>query len=78
MSSTAASRSARCSATDLTSNQVWGLTKTDQEWSESLEAAPDGNPAATTSSTAPTPLTWQAASAESAESISASGWLRTA
>jgi hypothetical protein len=44
MSSTAASRSARCSATDLTSNQVWGLTKTDQEWSESLEAAPDGNP----------------------------------
>jgi hypothetical protein len=24
---------------DLTSNQVWGLTKTDQEWSEKLEAA---------------------------------------
>jgi hypothetical protein len=24
---------------DLTSNQVWGLTKTDQEWSERLEAA---------------------------------------
>jgi hypothetical protein len=23
----------------LTSNQVWGLTKTDQEWSETLEAA---------------------------------------
>jgi hypothetical protein len=23
----------------LTSNQVWGLTKTDQEWSEQLEAA---------------------------------------
>ena len=23
----------------LTSNQVWGLTKTDQEWSERLEAA---------------------------------------
>ena len=23
----------------LTSNQVWGLTKTDQEWSEKLEAA---------------------------------------
>jgi hypothetical protein len=24
---------------DLTSNQVWGLTKTDQKWSEQLEAA---------------------------------------
>jgi hypothetical protein len=23
----------------LTSNQVWGLTKTDQEWSDQLEAA---------------------------------------
>ncbi len=23
----------------LTPNQVWGLTKTDQEWSEKLEAA---------------------------------------
>ena len=23
----------------MTSNQVWGLTKTDQEWSEKLEAA---------------------------------------
>ena len=23
----------------LTSNQVWGLTKTDQKWSEQLEAA---------------------------------------
>ena len=23
----------------LTSNQVWGLTKTDQDWSEKLEAA---------------------------------------
>jgi hypothetical protein len=23
----------------LTSNQVWGLTKTDQEWSKQLEAA---------------------------------------
>jgi hypothetical protein len=23
----------------LTSNQVWGLTKTDEEWSEKLEAA---------------------------------------
>ena len=23
----------------LTSNQVWGLTKTDQEWSERLEAS---------------------------------------
>ena len=23
----------------LTSNQVWGLTKTDQEWSSALEAA---------------------------------------
>jgi hypothetical protein len=23
----------------LTSNQVWGLTKTDQEWSQKLEAA---------------------------------------
>jgi hypothetical protein len=23
----------------LTSNQVWGLAKTDQEWSEKLEAA---------------------------------------
>jgi hypothetical protein len=23
----------------LTSNQVWGLTKTDQEWSEALDAA---------------------------------------
>jgi hypothetical protein len=23
----------------LTSNQVWGLTKTDKEWSEKLEAA---------------------------------------
>ena len=24
---------------DLTSNQVWGLTKTDEEWSTALEAA---------------------------------------
>ena len=24
---------------DLTSNQVWGLTKTDEEWSAALEAA---------------------------------------
>jgi hypothetical protein len=23
----------------LTSNQVWGLTKTDEEWAEALEAA---------------------------------------
>jgi len=24
----------------LTSNQAWGLTKTDQEWSEKLDTAP--------------------------------------
>jgi hypothetical protein len=28
----------------LTSNRVWGLTKTDQEWSEKLEAALMANP----------------------------------
>jgi hypothetical protein len=37
---TVASRSERCSVTfGLTSNQVWGLTKTDQEWSEKLDTA---------------------------------------
>jgi hypothetical protein len=30
-------RATNCSS--LTANQVWGLTKTDQEWSEVLEAA---------------------------------------
>jgi hypothetical protein len=29
----------------LTSNQVWGLTKTDDDWSAALEGRPDGNPA---------------------------------
>ena len=28
----------------LTSQQVWGLTKIDQEWSTVLEASPDGSP----------------------------------
>jgi hypothetical protein len=38
--STRVSRSAWSSGdVGLTSNQVWGLTKTDQEWSEKLEAA---------------------------------------
>jgi hypothetical protein len=35
-----ASRSGRCSGDlGLTSNQVWGLTKTDLEWSEKLDTA---------------------------------------
>jgi hypothetical protein len=29
---------------DLTPNQVWGLTKTDHEWSAALEAALTANP----------------------------------
>jgi hypothetical protein len=28
----------------LTSNQVWGLTKTDHEWSEKLRGRPHSNP----------------------------------
>jgi hypothetical protein len=41
MRSAAASRSGREILRDLglTSNQVWGLTRTDQEWAERLEAA---------------------------------------
>ena len=40
----------------LTSNQVWGLTKSDEEWSMALDAALTETPAAT-SSTVQTPLT---------------------
>jgi hypothetical protein len=61
----------------LTSNQVWGLTKTDQEWSEKLRGRPHGQPVAMTSSTAPTRLTSTAAHAASVERISASVWLGT-
>jgi hypothetical protein len=32
-------RSGRHSAIWVSSNQVWGLTKTDEEWAEALEAA---------------------------------------
>jgi hypothetical protein len=40
MRSTAASRSGRyLRDLGMTSNQVWGLTRTDQEWSNKLEAA---------------------------------------
>ena len=40
MLSIGASRSGRyCVIFGLTSNQVWGLTKTDEKWSEQLDAA---------------------------------------
>jgi hypothetical protein len=58
---------------ELTPNQVWGLTKTDQEWSTELEAALR-QLAAMTSSTARTRRMWRAVSAASAASISGSGW----
>jgi hypothetical protein len=60
----------------LTSNQVWGLTKTDEEWSEKLEAALTTT-RRMTSSTAPTRFTSTAAHAASVERISASVWLGT-
>jgi hypothetical protein len=60
----------------LTSNQVWGLTKTDDEWSEKLEAAltttrRDDLEHGTNA------LTSTAAHAASVECISASVWLGT-
>jgi hypothetical protein len=61
----------------LTPNQVWGLTKTDQKWSENLEAALT-LPGERTSSTARTRRTWRAVCAESAGSISGSRWAGTA
>jgi hypothetical protein len=45
----------------VTSNRVWGLTKSDHEWSENLEAALTATPVGTTSSTAPMPHTCAAA-----------------
>jgi hypothetical protein len=61
----------------LTSNRVWGLTKTDEKWSEQLNAALTA-PVATTSSTARMPPTFAAVSAGSVGSTSASGWPGTA
>ena len=58
----------------LTSNQVWGLAKTDQEWSEKLEAALTAT-RRNDLQHGTTPRTWRVASAASAGSISASGWL---
>jgi hypothetical protein len=60
----------------LTANQVWGLTKTDEDWATALEDAliavrRDDLQHGTT------PLTWRVASAESAASISVSGWRGT-
>jgi hypothetical protein len=57
----------------LTSNQVWGLAKTDREWSEKLETAP------TTSRRddlrhGTMPPTCTAVSAAGAGSTSPSGW----
>ena len=60
----------------LSSNQVWGLTKTDREWSEQLEAALTAT-VGTTSSPALTPRMWRAASAANAGGTSGSGWPRT-
>jgi hypothetical protein len=58
---------------DLTSNQVWGLKLTRNGRSRSRPHL--RQPAGTTSSTAPTPRMWPAVSAESAETISATGSL---
>jgi hypothetical protein len=58
---------------DLTSNQVWGLTKTDQEWSETLDTALT----AARRDDLQHGIKCTAASATSAESTSASGWPRT-
>jgi hypothetical protein len=57
----------------LTSSQIWGLTKTDNEWLAALDAAL----AATRrddSGTAPMPPMSRAVYAKSAESISESVW----
>jgi hypothetical protein len=56
----------------LTSNQVWGLTKTDEKWSQQLESALTAVEA--TSSMEPMPHMCVAVSAASAGSTSASGW----
>ena len=60
----------------LTSNQVWGLTKTDQEWSEKLETALTAT-RRTTSSTEPMPPTCMAVFAANAGSTNASGWQKS-
>jgi transposase len=60
-----------------TSNQVWGFTKTDQEWSERLEAALR-QPVVRTFSTAPTLPTFTAVSAGNVGLTSAGGWLEIA
>jgi hypothetical protein len=57
----------------LTSNQVWGLTKTDQEWFDKLEAALMAT-RRTTSSTELTPPMWPAVSSANAAVIKGSGW----
>ena len=58
----------------LTPNQIWVLTKTDQEWSENLEAALTATPPRRPRSRGPMPRMWRAVSAASAASISGSGW----
>jgi hypothetical protein len=69
-----AGRSARCSVKlDLAPNQVWGLTKTDKDWSAALEAALTAT-AGTTPNTAPTPLTRTGAFAASVGGTRAFGW----
>ena len=57
----------------LTSNQVWGLTRTDHEWSDKLEVALMAT-RRDDLRTAPTRLTSRPACAASAGSTSASGW----
>jgi hypothetical protein len=61
----------------LTPNRVWGLTKTDVEWSAALEAA-RRQPAGMTWSTEPTPPMCRVVSAANVASISGSGWLAAA
>jgi hypothetical protein len=61
----------------LTSQQVWGLTKTDQDWSAELEAALTAARRETWT-TVLTPRTCTAASAGIVGNISASGWLGAA
>jgi hypothetical protein len=57
----------------LTSNQVWGLTKTDQEWSAALDAALTATRRDDLKTARPARM-WRAVSARSVGSTSASGW----
>jgi hypothetical protein len=62
----------------LTPNQVWGLTKTDEEWSIALEAALKGTRRDDLRHGTPTPPMSLAVSAANVESTSGSRWPRTA